>query len=210
MIRHSFWFVLLFLTIVIGACSSVSTNQPTGIQANTPQDAAQIVMQVITDLDKKSSSQREDLVQIFDENGVRFCPYYRTESTDRILTVDQFLEEFEDPNATPVLWGIQDGSGDPIEMNLREYWQRYVWDQPYHTLSTPHVVNTPDDFQGQGNMINNLLDMYAPPQYRIVEYYQPGQNPAYNGMDWTSLILVFRNDNNLWKLVAIAHGSWTI
>ncbi len=205
---------LIVLVSLLSACGSDSSGEKqnaAGIRAATPELAARAVVDAMAALSQKSGAALDAFTRMFDANGVRFCPYYRTESTDRIMTAQQFAEEFAMASPPAFQWGTHDGSGEPIEMNLHEYWQRYVWDQPYHTLATPHEVNSADDFQGKGNMVNNLLETYAAPEFSVVEYHQPGQDPELDGMDWTSLILVLRAQaDNTWTLVAIAHGSWTI
>lgn len=210
------FFVLSLLLFVhamaaCGGSESEAKNTSAAIQASTPELAADAVVQAMANLEQKSGAQLEAFTRMFNVNGVRFCPYYRTENADRILTAERFIEEFENPQAAAAQWGTHDGSGEPIEMNLRGYWRTYVWDQPYTSLSTPHAIGNPNDFQGTGNMINNLFDTFPAPQYRIVEYYQPGQDPELDGMDWTSLIVVLHDEGQgRWTLAAIAHGSWTI
>jgi hypothetical protein len=43
-----------------------------------------------------------------------------------------------------------------------------------------------------------------------VEYYFPGFEAQYEGMDWKSLRLVFEQHQGSWKLVGIIHNEWTI
>jgi hypothetical protein len=59
-----------------------------------------------------------------------------------------------------------------------------------------------------GNSIDNSQEYY--PGARIVEYYFPGFDPQYAGMDWRSIRLVFMEENNIWYLVGIIHDQWTI
>ena len=57
-------------------------------------------------------------------------------------------------------------------------------------------------------MIENQFEIYD--NAIVVEYYFPGFNPDYAGMDWESLRLVFEQYENDWKLVGIIHNQWTI
>jgi hypothetical protein len=43
----------------------------------------------------------------------------------------------------------------------------------------------------------------------IVEYYFPGFDPQYGGMDWRSLKLVFSQADGSWNLAGIIHDEWT-
>ena len=44
----------------------------------------------------------------------------------------------------------------------------------------------------------------------VVEFYFPGFDPQYAGMDWRSLRLVFMQQGSDWFLVGIIHDQWTI
>ena len=57
-------------------------------------------------------------------------------------------------------------------------------------------------------MLENQFEIYDNPI--VVEYYFPGFNPEYEGMDWKSLRLVFEKYEDSWKLVGIIHNQWTI
>ena len=57
-------------------------------------------------------------------------------------------------------------------------------------------------------MLENQFEVYDNPI--IVEYYFPGFNPEYEGMDWKSLRLVFEQYEDNWYLVGIIHNQWTI
>lgn len=56
-------------------------------------------------------------------------------------------------------------------------------------------INAPEigynEVLSQGNMLENQFEVYHNPI--IVEYYFPGFNPEYEGLDWQSLRLVLRN-----------------
>jgi hypothetical protein len=44
----------------------------------------------------------------------------------------------------------------------------------------------------------------------MIEYYFPGFDPQYGGLDWRSIRLVFVQHGMDWYLTAIIHGEWTI
>jgi hypothetical protein len=60
----------------------------------------------------------------------------------------------------------------------------------------------------RGNNINNIADIYEGKQR--VEFYFPGFDPQYEGMDWKSLTLVFDQVKGQRELIGVIHNQWTI
>ncbi len=134
--------------------------------------------------------------------GVRLSPYSYVDPINVVLMPNQLASQFAS-NQTRI-WGIQDGSGEPINMTFKNYYDRYLWEHDY--TQAPDV--TWDSPQQRGNIINNIADVY--PGLRTVEYHFDGFDPQYGGMDWRSLNLVFEEYKGEWKLVGIVHDEWTI
>jgi hypothetical protein len=136
------------------------------------------------------------------EKGVRLSPYtYVDLNNDVVLTRN-------DLNAMAIgeqdyRWGTTDGKGDPINLSVNAYMDRYVYDKDY--LSAEEVFFN-QKFQ-RGNSLNNVFSVYS--QSMIVEYYLPGTE-EYSGMDWRSIKLVFEQHNDEYYLKAIVHSEWTI
>ena len=61
---------------------------------------------------------------------------------------------------------------------------------------------------GKGNTLNNIAQVY--PNGEFVEFHFTGFDTQYEGMDWTSLRLVFEENNGTWFLIGIVHDQWTI
>ena len=59
-----------------------------------------------------------------------------------------------------------------------------------------------------GNALENLADAY--PGCRYVDFSIPSADPVNDGLDWSSLKLVFQPEDDLWYLVGVVHGEWTI
>ncbi len=204
--------MVLLVTGVLSACagSSSTTNNQSQFMSGSALQAANTVVQTINQLQNGGASLQQ-FTNLFDANGVRFSADYYIDNTDRLLTAQAFEGDYSLQNPPLRVWGVQDGSGNPISLNIRDYFTQYVWNHPYHTSATVKLINAKSDFNSQGNLINNMLAFYPLSSYRIVEYYQPGTNPSYNGMDWTSLMVVLKNQgNNQWSLVGLVHGAWTI
>lgn len=133
--------------------------------------------------------------------GLRFSPYVHSNPSDRIYQAAQLSGAMNDQ--TVVGWGIFDGSGEPINLTFKAYWNRFVWDRDF-TKSTKIAV---DKRQGHGNTTDNTAATF--PGAHWVEYHDPGTEKN-AGMDWASLRLVFEQQNGQWYLVGIVHDQWTI
>jgi len=133
---------------------------------------------------------------------LRFSPYPYLQPSDQTFCPDQ-LSQLKG-TSTLYTWGRYDGSGKPIELTFDDYHQRFVYDQDYYQ---PEIVGLNQEVSS-GNAINNIPEIY--PDGLFVEYYFSGFDPQYGGMDWRSLRMVFVQENDVWYLVALVHGEWTI
>ena len=107
-------------------------------------------------------------------------------------------------DTTVYTWGAFDGSGHPIELSFADYYTRFVYDQEF---VNPHVVGI-NNVIGLGNTLVNIADVH--PNGSFVEFHFTGFDPQYEGMDWSSLFLVFEQLDGNWVLVGIVHNEWTI
>ena len=139
---------------------------------------------------------------IHPELKLRFSPYgFIDTNSSKAFTPYELTAAF---NKSPVFtWGSYDGSGDPIKMNIRQYFNKFVYNKDY--LSAPQ--KSTDEFRASGNSLNNLKEIY--PGDSFTEFYFPGFDAKYNGMDWQTLRLVFRHSNQKTYLIAIIHDQWT-
>jgi hypothetical protein len=136
------------------------------------------------------------------DKGLRFSPYVYVETGNRVFSRSEVGNLFRSNRR--YLWGEQDGSGDPIRLTARQFFNSYIYDKDF--LRAREVnYNTQSK---RGNTINNVLDFY--PQAIAVEYFLPGTNPRFDGMDWGSLWLVFEQKGDAWYLVGLASDEWTI
>lgn len=136
-------------------------------------------------------------------NGVTFTPYSTVNAeVDLQLTARQVAGLGSDD--TVYVWGLEDGSGEPIRLTGEDYFAQYVFNTDYTQAPSLSV----DQVQASGNAMENVAESY--PDARFVEYYFPGLDPEMEGYDWCSLKLVFQVEQNDWYLVGIIHGQWTI
>jgi len=137
------------------------------------------------------------------EQGLRFSPYgYINVKTDLLFTEKQLPDLFADSKI--YTWGAYDGSGDPINLTFSEYYNEFIYDYDYlnaDTIGNNHIV-------GHGNSLINIEEAY--PDSVFVEFYFPGFEEEYAGMDWSSLRLIFQEKYDLRYLVGIVHDQWTI
>jgi hypothetical protein len=135
-------------------------------------------------------------------NGVRFSPYAFVKDTDQVFPADKVSSLMADSKV--YTWGTYDGSGEPIKLTFLDYYAKFVYDVDF-TNAPQMALN---HRLGVGNSIDNSSEFY--PDAMIVEYYFPGFDLQYAGMDWRSLRLVFTEYNNIWYLAGIIHDQWTI
>lgn len=137
------------------------------------------------------------------EQGVTFTPYSTVDPAgDLNFTADQIKNLVQDQ--TVYTWGFEDGRGDPIQMTIPQYFQRYVYDRDYTQVPQIGV----DRIMTGGNALENLMEVY--PGCRFVDFSFPSADPVNDGLDWSSLKLVFRPEAEHWYLVGVVHGEWTI
>ncbi|MEA3423609.1 MAG: hypothetical protein U9Q80_07445 [Bacillota bacterium] len=161
-------------------------------------DEAFIVMALLKDQDWIGLSSH-----IHPEKGVRLSPYqYVDVNSDQVFTSDEIHSILA--SSKIYSWGIYDGSGELIEMNFTEYYDRFIYDEDFINAS---IIGN-NNVVSYGNTINNIGEVYDDAYF--IEFYFPGFDPQYAGMDWRSSTLVFEKYEGSWYLAGIVHGEWTI
>lgn len=137
------------------------------------------------------------------DRGVTFTPYSTVDpDSDLSFTAEQIRSLAQDQNV--YTWGFEDGRGDPIHMTFPQYLERYVFDRNYTQVPEIGV----DRVMTGGNALENLAEAYD--GCRFVDFSFPTSDPVNDGLDWSSLKLVFQPEAEQWYLVGIVHGEWTI
>ena len=135
--------------------------------------------------------------------GVTFTPYSTVEpESDLNFTAEQIKNLAQDQNV--YTWGFEDGRGNPIQMTILQYFERYVYDRDYTQVPEIGI----DRIMTGGNALENLTELY--PDCRFVDFSFPSADPVNDGLDWSSLKLVFLPEGEHWYLVGVVHGEWTI
>ncbi len=137
------------------------------------------------------------------ERGVTFSPYSTVDlERDQCFTADQIRDLEQDGNR--YLWGFEDGRGEPIQLTISQFLEEFIFSVDYTQAPTVGV----DEIVMSGNSLENLQEVYR--DCRFVDLCYPGLDPAYGGLDWCSLKMVFAPGESGWGLVGLIHSQWTI
>lgn len=137
------------------------------------------------------------------DQWLRFSPYENVNTgSDVVLTSGEVYNGLA--LSRTFIRGAYDGSGEPIDLPIGQYREKFVYDADFATA--PEVYHN-QKFE-RGNIINNIFDVYTGKE--IVEYHFPQIDPQYEWMDRRSLYLVFENIAGQRKLIGIVHGQRTI
>jgi len=136
--------------------------------------------------------------------GVVFSPYATvTLTTNRRFSPLQ-IAEFE-KDTTVYVWGVQDGTGEPIEMTPVDYFAAYVYSKDFFSASLIGV----NRIVKSGNALENITDEF--PGVRFVDFHIPGgEKDTSEEMAWGSLRLGFEEYEGALWLTVIINSRWTI
>lgn len=193
--------IVLMISLFSG-CAQSNTPSPTE-QPNTPAPLSLIAtaLQVVSCLDTQDTLTLSEFVH--PTLGVRFSPYgYVDVDTDLTFTSEAIQTLRSDTQV--FTWGSYDGTGDPIVLNGKDYFERFIYDQDY---LNPDIIGI-NNLIGTGNTLVNIQTIF--PNASFVEFHLKGFEAEYAGMDWRSLILVFEQLDQKWYLTGIVHNEWTI
>jgi hypothetical protein len=204
---------IILIILFLSACSSSSSNHGThnnyddqqqNLPNNTPivegVDPQETVGEVINLIKNKDFPRLAAYVH--PTEGVRFSPYGHVNvDTDVVIQATKLQHANEDDSI--VEWGSYDGSGEPIQLNFADYYDKFIYSEDFVNADQVGYNTT----IGEGNTINNATDVY--PNSYIAEYYFEGTE-ANNHMDWSSLKIVLVAIERDWVVVGIIHDQWTI
>ena len=212
--------VLVFSILLFAACNNKNKNKPVPDSTTTKRDSIStsdsIPSRPVVNNDSllvelsngvlyrlKAERYEEFINYIHPVYGVRFSPYGFVDTIrDKTFTRQEFARLVKDQKK--IEWGEFDGTGDPINMNWKDYRKRFVYSHDF-MMAPQHSVNA---VIGGGNSLNNLSKAYQDADF--TEFYFPGFEPKYEGMDWKTIRLVFKKEKDGYYLVGIIHDEWTI
>ncbi len=173
--------------------------QPSATPLSTNQEVLDEAAEVIAALKNEDMTILSGYVH--PRLGLRSSPYAFVRDTDQVFLADEVASLLIDSKV--YTWGHYSGSGAPIDLGFPAYYSQFVYDVDFAN-ATQMALN---HRLGVSTSMDNSLEFY--PGTMIVEYYFPGFDAQFHGMDWRSLRLVFMEDNNTWYLVGIIHDQWT-
>ena len=136
--------------------------------------------------------------------GVVFSPFATVSmSANRRFSAEQIALFGTDTNV--YVWGVYDGTGEPIAMTPSEYFTAFIFPDDYTNapvIGVNHIVRS-------GNALENMTDEF--PGLKFVDFHIPGGDKDYHeDLDWSSLRLGFEeHGGDLW-LTVILHSTWTV
>jgi len=186
------------LGALLGVLTLVAcTGRDTG--GRDPADVAARAIQAISLKDWSALAGLADPV-----HGVRFSPYAYVDTTAGVVLSSAEIAALGDGSQLR-RWGTYDGSGEPIQLTVQAYFERFVCDRDFASAEP----GPPNQRVGTGNTLNNIGQVYSGRDVLFFEYYLPGTE-AYAGMDWRSLRLVLERRLGRWYLIGVVHDEWTI
>lgn len=136
--------------------------------------------------------------------GLLFSPSSTvTLSTNKCFSAGEVAAFGADTNV--YVWGVYDGSGEPIEMTPAGYFAEFVFDKDYTNaalVGVNHVVRS-------GNALENMTEVF--PDILYVDFHFPcSDKNAADNTSWSSLRLGFEEYNGSLMLMAILHSGWAV
>jgi len=138
------------------------------------------------------------------EYGVVFSPYATVSvATNKCFQADQ-VAAFGSDTAVYV-WGVYDGSGEPIELTVEGFLTEFVAVSDYADAAVVGI----NRIVRSGNALENITDVF--PYVRFIDFHIPGgDRDSVDDLDWRSLRLGFElHEGKLW-LTAVVHSQWTV
>lgn len=209
MLKPSFLIILLFFFSCQNKSNKViNVNLDTIVTKNTQiliNDSSVLLLseQVLSAIKYNNYQLFASFINI--DDSVRFSPYgYIDTINDKRFSATDFLQYSTNKTNTKFTWGEYDGSGDKIILTVNAYFQKFVYDVDFVNAPQISVNKT----ISKSNSLNNIDSVYKNCIY--AEFYFPGFEKKYEGMDWRSLKLVFKKHINKLYLIAVVHDQWSI
>ena len=137
-----------------------------------------------------------EMIALTDHNTCRNCPalMQAAEGTGLVVVPGMELSTAEEVHMVCLFPALENAMA----------FDRYVYDRDYTQVPQIGV----DRIMTGGNALENLAEAY--PGCRFVDFAFPSADPVNDGLDWSSLKLVFQPGEFRWLLVGVVHGEWTI
>jgi len=135
------------------------------------------------------------------EKGIVLSPY----ATINLDTNRRFSAEETAAFATDshiYVWGVYNGSGEPIEMTPAEYFAEFI---PAADFMDTSMIGI-NQVVRSGNALENMTELFENVQF--IDFHLPGADNA-DQPAWSSLRLGFEEYKGQLWLVTIVYSTWT-
>ena len=137
------------------------------------------------------------------ELGIVFSPYATIAlTTNKCFMPDQIAAFSTD--TTLYVWGVYNGSGEPIKSTPGEYFDEFIFARDYAGSSIIGV----NKIVRSGNALENITDVF--PDIEFVDFHiSNGERDSNGDYDWVSLRFGFEVYEGSLRLTLIQHSCWT-
>ena len=202
--RNFLWFIFLLLSGCADnnhqAASSgpvTNTDTQTGKALSLQETLRDISLVILTSIKERDYKTIANLIH--PEDGIRFSPYGYFDSLDVKLDSAAFLESAR--SQQELTWGVYAGSGEPIQFTVNKYFEEFLWDANF---LQPEKFSVDTLYSRSNHSFKNTY-----PDAHFTESYFSGFDKKYEGMDWRSLMLVYKKFQGDYYVCAIIHDEWT-
>ncbi len=167
---------------------------------NEPEDVTSVAKSILVALKNKDYSALENLTS---SQGLSWNEYPSLDLSKNDIVKAEISNI--PTNSQKYLFGYTDGKGDPIHLTISEYLNKWIYNKDYLNADEVAVNKMLD---GGTNNLNTIIKDAG--NRIVVAFHFKGFDQKYEGMDWTTLYLVFDLENGKYKLRGIAKNNWTI
>lgn len=138
---------------------------------------------------------------IHPQDRIRFSPYaYIDTAKDKVLSADELLQLVI--GNKKINWNSSWEEKTEL-LTVAEYFKKFVYDVDFLQAELKSI----NQYHSQGTDINNITEVY--PGAGVVEFFFPGFDKKYEGLDFRALRLVYKTNNGKLFLTGIVHDKWT-
>ena len=138
---------------------------------------------------------------IHPKEGVKFSPYTYVRETAVTLNSEQFLDLTK--NKKKLSWGFYEGSGEPIQLNLNEYYQEFLYKLPY-AQSQPSKPN--EKPMTIGSTVNNIPEVFSGESVLTVQFFILKDKEEL--FDSGGLTVVLKKDQEKLYVIGLVNCYW--
>ena len=134
------------------------------------------------------------------ESGLMFVPFSTVEFDRNLVFTPIEVKGFAD-NKNTYLWGVEPGTGVRLERTPAQFTDETLRTLDYSQASVIGIRRV----MKTGNAPENVAEAFQD-GYFVDFYYPPSEQ---GGTDWSSLKVVFANENGRLRLIALVRGVYT-